>query len=379
MPITAPAYVDHHCHGIVTDDLDRRRLEALFSESHRPHDHGGTQFDKPLGLMIRKHCAPVLGLEPLAPAEAYVARRQELGGLEASRRLMRAAGTDLLLVDTGFRSGQITGFAETGALAGCPAREVVRIEAVFEEVAAEAGTAAELVDRFDARLRERAAAAAGLKSIVAYRTSFAIPQTAPPRGEVERAAGAWLAQIAAGGRVRIEDPTLIRHALFKALDLCAERRFPLQLHVGFGDRDVRMPECDPSVFRPFIESAEALDVPITLLHCWPFVREAAWLAEVYSNVHFDVGVILNYTGPGARAVMHEAMSMGPFHKQLYSSDAFGLAELHHLGRVLFDDALGHVLDRWIADGDCTAADAERFTAMIAAGNARRIYRLDEPS
>lgn len=377
MPITAARYVDHHCHGIVTDDLDRRRFEALFSESHRPHDHGGTQFDKPLGLMIRKHCAPVLGLEPLASAEAYVARRQELGGLEASRRLMRAAGMDLLLVDTGFRSGQITGFAETGELAGCAAREVVRIEAVLEEVAAEAGSAGELVTRFDARLRERAATAVGLKSIVAYRTSFAIDQTRPSAAQVAQAAGAWLGRIAAERRIRIEDPVLIRHALFQALDVCTERRFPLQLHVGFGDRDVRMPECDPTVFRPFLEAAEARDVPITLLHCWPFVREAAWLAEVYSNVHFDVGVILNYTGPGARVVMREAMSMGPFHKQLYSSDAFGLAELHHLGRVLFDDALGHVLDRWIAEGDCTVADAERFVAMIAAGNAQRIYRLDE--
>jgi predicted TIM-barrel fold metal-dependent hydrolase len=260
---------------------------------------------------------------------------------------------DMLLVDTGFRSGTITGHAATGELAGCPAREVVRIEALLEEVAADAGSAAELVDRFDARLAERAAGAVGLKSIVAYRTSFDIDQTRPPRGEVEEAAGAWLRRIAAEGRIRVEDATLIRHALFRALDVCAERRFPLQLHVGFGDRDVHMPACDP------------------------FVREAAWLAEVYSNVHFDVGVILNYTGPGARAVMHEAMSMGPFHKQLYSSDAFGLAELHLLGRVLFDDALGHVLDRWIADRDCTPADAERFMAMIAAGNARRIYRLDE--
>ena len=66
MPVTAPAYIDHHCHGIVTDELDRRRLESLFSESHRPHDGGGSQFDKPLGLMIRRHCAPALGLEPLA-------------------------------------------------------------------------------------------------------------------------------------------------------------------------------------------------------------------------------------------------------------------------------------------------------------------------
>jgi uncharacterized protein len=375
--VAAPSYVDHHCHGIVTDELDRRRLEGLFSEAHRPHDGGGSQFDKPLGLMIRKHCAPVLGLEPLASPEAYVERRLALGAGEANRRLMRAAGMDLLLVDTGFRGGSVTGHEELGRIAGCPAHEVARIEAVLEEAAGGAGGAGELVERFDRLLEERARSAVGLKSIVAYRTSFAIDQTRPSPAETVAAAGEWLAVIARTGRARIEHPILIRHALCVALDLCRARRFPLQLHVGFGDRDVRMPRCDPTVFAPFIEAAEEAGVPVTLLHCWPFVREAGWLAEVYANVHFDVGAILNYTGPGARRVMREAMEMAPFHKQLYSSDAFGLAELHHLGRVLFDDALGALLDGWIADGHCTTADADRIMAMIAAGNARRIYRLEE--
>ncbi|MGE3293960.1 MAG: amidohydrolase family protein [Geminicoccaceae bacterium] len=377
MPVTAPAYIDHHCHGIVVDELDRRRLESLFSEAHRPHAGGGSQFDKPLGLMIRKHCAPVLDLEPLTAAEVYVERRLALGAPEVNRRLMRAAGMDLLLVDTGFRSNAITGHEELGRIAGCPAREVVRIEAVLEEAAGEAGGAEELLIRFDRLLEERAREAVGLKSIVAYRTSFAIDQSRPTPLETIAAASEWLGSIAASGRIRIEHPILIRHALFKALEVCRERRFPLQLHVGFGDRDVRMPQCDPTVFAPFIETAEAEKVPIALLHCWPFVREAGWLAEVFANVHFDVGAILNYTGPGARRIMREAMEMGPFHKQLYSSDAFGLAELHHLGRVLFDDALGRLLDDWIAEGDCTAADADRFMAMIAAGNARRIYRLED--
>jgi uncharacterized protein len=377
MPAAAPSYVDHHCHGIVAADLDRHGLEALFSEAHRPHDGGGSQFDKPLGLMIRKHCAPVLGLEPLASPEAYVERRLALGAEEANQRLMRAAGMNLLLVDTGFRGGSVTGHEELGRIAGCPAREVARIEAVLEEAAGGAGGAGELVERFDRLLEERARSAVGLKSIGAYRTSFAIDQTRPPPAEALAAAGEWLAAVAATGKApRAEHPVLIRHALFRALDLCRSHRFPLQLHVGFGDRDVRMPRCGPTLFAPFIEAAEEAGVPVTLLHCWPFVREAGWLAEVFSNVHFDVGAVLNYTGPGARRVMREAMELAPFHKQLYSSDAFGLAELHHLGRVLFDDALGTLLDDWIADGHCTAADADRIMAMIAAGNARRIYRLE---
>ena len=83
--------VDHHCHGIVTDTLERPRLEALMSEAHRPAIPGVTQFDKPLGQVMRRFCAPVLDLEPLAPADDYVRRRTELGGQEVSARLMKAA------------------------------------------------------------------------------------------------------------------------------------------------------------------------------------------------------------------------------------------------------------------------------------------------
>ncbi|MEM9659674.1 MAG: hypothetical protein AAF961_15040, partial [Planctomycetota bacterium] len=39
---------------------------------------------------------------------------------------------------------------------------------------------------------------------------------------------------------RLEDPVLLRFALWCALDLAAPAALPLQLHVGFGDRDIFM-------------------------------------------------------------------------------------------------------------------------------------------
>ena len=246
----------------------------------------------------------------------------------------------------------------------------------MEEAAGEAESGADLLNRFGQSLAERSQTAVGLKSIVAYRASFDIDQTPPAPGEAEAAADAWLAEIERTGRRRIADPVLLRHALFVGLDLAAGDGLPIQLHVGFGDEDIIMHKCDPTVFTGFIKEAEKQDVAITLLHCYPFHREAAWLTEVFSNAYFDVGAILNYVGPSAPQVLGEAMEMGPFHKQLYSSDAFGLAELHHLGRVLFEDALKSVLDGWIARGDMTVADAERVASMIASGNARRIYPID---
>jgi uncharacterized protein len=137
---------------------------------------------------------------------------------------------------------------------------------------------------------------------------------------------------------------------------------------------VNMAKCDPTLFIPFVLKAEAKDVPVTLLHCYPFVQESGWMAEVFSNVYFDVGFTLNFTGPSARRIMEDALGMGPFFKQLYSSDAFGLAELHHLGSVQFKRALTEVLTDWVASGECDDRQAGRIAAMISHENAERIYR-----
>ena len=367
--------IDHHCHGIMPATLARPRIEAILSESHRPVIPGVTQFDKPVGLILRRFCAPVLGLEPFAEPEDYVARRTKLGGEEASRRLMQAAGVGTTLIDTGHRGDEILDVPQMAALAGCTALEVVRIEAVMEEAARSAENGTELIRAFDALLHARAAGSIALKSIVAYRTTFDIDQTRPTPAEAATAGDAWLLRNATTGWRRLEDAVLIRHALFTALDICAERRFPLQLHVGVGDVDVKMPKCDPTVFIPFVLQAEQRDVPITLLHCYPFLQESTWMAEVFSNVYFDVGFTMNFTGPMARKTMEDALEMGPFFKQLYSSDAFGLAELHLLGAIQFKRFLSAILSDWVGAGECSARDADRIAAMISHENAARIYRL----
>ncbi|MEZ5667915.1 MAG: amidohydrolase family protein [Alphaproteobacteria bacterium] len=367
--------VDHHCHGVVPGDLDRRGFEALFSEARLPHAPGFSQFDKPLGLMIRRHCAPVLDLEPHAEPEAYVARRRALGAEEVGRRLLRGAGLSAMLIDTGHRSDAILGVEAMGRLAATAAWEVVRIEAVMEAAARAGGDAASLLDRFAATLDADAAGAVGLKSIVSYRAAFDLDPSRPSRHDAQRATEDWLRANEAGGWRRLESPVLLRWGLWQGLDICASRKLPLQLHVGFGDRDIVMHRCDPTVFTAFIEAAEEAGVAICLLHCYPFEREAAWMAEVFSNVYYDVGATLNYTGASARRVMADALEMGPFTKQLFSSDAFGLPELYYLGRLQFERTLGAILDDWIAAGDCTARDAERIAAMIAGGNARRIYPI----
>ena len=45
--------VDHHCHSVVTDDLDRAGFERLLTEGLRPAP-GTSAFDSALGFSVRR-------------------------------------------------------------------------------------------------------------------------------------------------------------------------------------------------------------------------------------------------------------------------------------------------------------------------------------
>lgn len=367
--------VDHHCHGVVRDDLDRPGFESLLSEGGAP-PAGLSNFDSQVGLAVRRHCAPVLGLQPNASPPAYLDRRAELGGREVSRRLLGASGTAIFLVDTGYRGGEILSPAELGAAAGGRGREVVRLETVAEAVAAEGVAAGEFADRFAATLAATVsrAHAVAVKSVAAYRVGLDFDPVPPARSEVTVAAGHWLDRGPSADGWRVDDPVLIRTLLWTAVEL----GLPMQFHTGFGDTDLVLHRADPLLLTDFIRAVPPR-VSIMVLHCYPYHRGAGYLAAVYPHVYVDVGLALSYVGPSrAGVILAETLELAPFGKVLYSSDAFGLPELYHLGALAFRRGLGALLDAWIATGECSAADADRIARLIAADNAVRVYRL-EPS
>ena len=376
MPIDAgPPLIDNHCHGLVPMDLSRKAFEKLISESFTDAPMGTSHFDAPVGLVIRAKCAPLLGLDPFPDPDAYLARRAELGAAEVNRRFVQAGGYAMLLVDTGFRSTDILTPEGMTEATGVPAREIVRIEAVAERVGRSGVTAAGFAAAFADALAEAAKAAVGLKSIVAYRGGFAFDPAAPSAAEIERAASRWLPAMERG-QGRMDDMVLIRHGLWIAAELARARAMPIQFHVGYGDRDAKIHLNNPSLMMDFLQHLDDMAVNVTLLHCYPYHREAGYLAEVFPNVYFDVGVILNYTGAMSATILGEALELAPFTKQLYSSDAFGIAEFYYLGAHLFRRALAQHLDRWIVDGFCSVKEAERIVALIASENVRRIYALE---
>jgi predicted TIM-barrel fold metal-dependent hydrolase len=279
-----------------------------------------------------------------------------------------------LLLDTGYRSADILQPAEMASAAGVPVHEVVRIEAVAEATLASGGEAGNFAGAFADALAAAARDAVGLKTIIAYRGGFDFDQQPPPASSVVEAAGKAMRLGETGSR-RLTDTTLLRHCLWAGIRLAAERGFPVQFHVGYGDSDITLHLTSPSLLTPLIRAAAGIGVNLVLLHCYPYHREAAYLAAVYPNVYLDLGLAINFTGPSSPAVIAESMELAPFTKVLYSSDAFGLAELFYLGAHLFRAGVAATLDSWIRADHCTAAEAEHIALLAASGNAARIYPL----
>jgi predicted TIM-barrel fold metal-dependent hydrolase len=361
--------VDHHCHGVLRHIPDRAAFEVLASEGFDPPPAGTSHVDAPVGLAIRRWCAPVLDLAPFVSADEYIARRLALGSEFVTRRMLQASGLDALMVDTGYRADELLTLQEMADASQAPVHEVVRLESVAEQVAAAGGDAAGYLDAFRERLWARAESAVALKTIAAYRCGLDLDAEAPSKRDVVGAAGAYFESV---GTV-LRDPILIRFGLWAGFELAAERGLPLQVHAGFGDSDLTLHLADPSRFTPMVKAIRPLGVPVVFLHCYPYHREAGYLASVFPNVYFDVGGAMSYLGPSASRLLSEAMELAPFSKQLYSSDAFGLAEFYLVGSALFRKSLNTILDGWIADGNCTVGDAEHIAAGIGRENALRIY------
>lgn len=366
--IAAMPLVDHHCHGLMPGDLTREQFESLITESHAPHHR--SHFDAPFGLMVRSLCAELLGLDRHCSPDAYLTRRAELGAAQVARILLDTSGISDYLLDSGYQGSAITSVRQFADLADRPCFEILRLEALAEQVAP-TSSASTFADDFRRALDERAADSLGFKSIIAYRFGLDFDPHPPSDHEVTRAADEWLAACAQTGRYRLDHEVLLRFGLFT----CLEYRKPVQLHIGFGDSDIELNRCDPSHLSRFLRHTESSGARFTLLHCYPFIREAGILSHVFPHVFLDIGLTLNYLGPSAERAMAQALEVAPFGKQLFSSDAFGLPELYACGALLWRGALAKVLDSWVADDWLSEEDAITYADWMGQGNARVLYGL----
>ena len=370
--IEAIKLTDHHVHGVVRENPTPENFANMITESDRTPKSVHEAMETQVGFATRRWCAPLLGLAAHASADEYFARRIELGSDHVNRTLLGAAGISHYLIETGYRGDEIHGVDGMRELTGSKVDEVIRLETLAQFHAETSGTTAQdFSATFATFLAEKARTAVGLKSIAAYRIGLDFDPTRPSELEVRTALGQWFQDIAKDSSTRLMDPIIIRHVIWQGIDL----GLPIQFHIGYGDPDLNLHKCDPLLMTELIRMTEKLNVPIMLLHNYPYQRNAGYLAQMFRNVFIDVGLAINYAGARSPEIIAESLELAPFRKILFSSDAWGLPELTYLGTRLFRNGLTEVLGAWVDKGEWSLTDAKRVSTAIGTENSIRAYSL----
>ena len=360
-----PLY-DHHAHALYHEDLWRAApLGGYFTEAYDPVI---LERFVPDTLFYRRSLRDLAELYACEPdREAVQAARLGRDYPELCTELFRRANIGHLLIDDGFSPERLWSVAQCCERLPLPVRRVVRTETELQGLLPHHDSAASLLDALEAQLREAGKTAAGFKSIIAYRTGLDL--TRPSGAELERS---FQRARTAGGK--LNEKPLLDAALWRTLRVAAELGLPIQFHTGYGDPDLDLRLANPLHLRSVIEAPELQELKIVLLHCYPFVREAGYLASVYGGVYLDLGLTIPYTSVAAmRTALQEALHLSPVSKLLISSDAQRTPELYWLAARWARRTISAVMRQTALDGDLSAAEAAWASERLLWSNAAELY------
>jgi uncharacterized protein len=367
------AILDHHCHTLLRPGtpLVGDGFRHFFAETTDPLMAAHIQHTVFYMRMLRD-VAALFGCSP--SEDVLLELRAATPPEEYARRLFDAGNFRALLVDTGFRGDDSYDVAELSQVVGRPVETIIRLETRMEQLIAASATFGQVEDALRAELRTaRARGVVGLKSIAAYRGGLDVqPRT------FEQAAAAFPALKETArryGRVRLADRVVLDYLLRAALEEAVATELPVQFHVAFGDDDADLRSANPLHLRALLADAAFRRVPFVLLHCYPYVREAGYLAALYAHVFIDVSLAVPLTAHGCTAAFTEALELAPISKLLFATDAHSVPELFYVGALHGRRGLAQTLNRLIAEDILSAAQAEDAAEAILWRNAAGLYQV----
>jgi predicted TIM-barrel fold metal-dependent hydrolase len=213
----------------------------------------------------------------------------------------------------------------------------------------------------------------GLKSIIAYRTGLDI---SPVSRTPDQGLQSWDAiQRGIGGEAMKK---LRDHLFCRALELCMEYDVPMQIHTGIGDHEVNLPLCRPALLMRVLRFPAFRACRVLLVHSgYPYSSEAGYMANVLPRVYSDVSEGVPFAASAGHRIFAQVLEMAPLSKVMYGSDGFNLPEINYVGAKLGKSALARALEDLVDGALLSPAEAEHAAGLILAGNARRLYGLDD--
>ncbi len=380
-------FVDHHvhapykrAHAISLDDFRRPFTEASIPAvwtENIPTLIGYQWMVRELARVL--HCAPT--------EDAALAARNDMATVPYHRLLADAANLGACYDDDLFGFGQCYPIDAWAEVIQRPVERVLRVETFVEQGYATCETLDDALERLTREIATPARRLVSLKSIAGYRSGLAFD----PLSAIQRQAAAMayrqLRESALNPHAaqrapavlspfpgRIADKALVDTIVWTALEAAAPQGLPMQFHIAFGDDDIVMTKNDPTLMRALFAHEPFRAVPLVLLHCYPFHRQAGYLASTYPNVYADLGLTIPIVGPGAATALAELLELCPTRQLLASTDGHMEPEFQWFSIFVWRWALARVLGQYV-EWDILTTDTALATARaILHDNALRVYR-----
>jgi uncharacterized protein len=366
--------LDHHAHLFFREEVWRSTpLEAYLSEAYDPVMLERFVPDTVTARRGVRELAGFYGCEPIRDEVLKARARWNLADL--ARKMFAQSNISQVLIDDGVWPEAMIGLEDFSGMTLVPVRRVLRCEFELAKLVEASGNVAGLFEKFERLLREAAPSLIGLKSIIAYRTGLDIGHHGAH--DLEVAFTDLKHDLEPGKTPRINNKSLLDEMLWVALRVARDTDLPIQFHTGYGDPDLDLRLANPLHLRPIFESPDLAGVKVVMLHCYPFVKEAGYLASVYPGAFMDLGLTIPYMSTHAMLTSTlEALHLAPITKILFSTDASRTPELYWLAARQGRRIIARALEQLKNDDDLTFFEAEWAATQILNANAKDVYRLE---
>jgi predicted TIM-barrel fold metal-dependent hydrolase len=366
--------IDHHCHPLLRlsgrltpGDFRRGFTEAVHPTVIAEHAHQTVVYRSALRRLARE-----LDCEPTE--EGVLGAREDPDPAAYANRLLQKTRTGLMILDHDFSGGEAMSPAQHAAAIKIPQRAVVRVETAAERLVSSCDSVPEWTAAVRSLLRGAISdGAVGVKTIAAYRAGLILRE--PDRERAEADFKRLRASAADGNSIRLEGEPLCHTLLLEAAQECRDLGVPLQVHSGYGDPDEDMALANPLGLRRLFVEERYAGLMVVLLHCYPFHREAAYLASVFPGVYMDLSLAIPLAAHDGARALEEALGLCPTSKVLYASDANRYPEVYFVAAALHREALAGALGHLVETGWLTPQEAVQAGRQVLSGNAKRIYEL----
>jgi hypothetical protein len=363
--------IDHHAHTMRSDfmQLDAIGLRQAFSETrslsqlqdHVQHSVSYLDFIARLG-----------GFLDVNGEEQILQLRERMKESDYVNLLFDDASIGAFIIDDGYGRTSLSAFA---SLCERPVFRCRRIESALQDAVVESETFEAVEKLFPKMLLAPGQyKTVSLKTIAAYRGGLRIDFVTREQAAADFSRTKYA--LMNDKKPRITRGALYHYFLLQAFTLGQESNLPIQIHSGLGDQDEDLLRANPLLMREILESPRFARSKFIFLHCYPYVREAAYLCSIYPNVYMDISLVPFAASPAVSACFSEALACAPASKILAATDGHSVPETYWYAALSLKRGLAHCLDELIEQQFLVAEEAERIASRILHGNARDLYQLE---